>query len=535
MPKKKGTAKTIRREEKKMVRSVEKKLNHTAIRASATSKISLGRGFRRAQANIAHNSEYYVRSLFDPMSYPHVRIPEPLAVATSTGIATGWVTVPLYTGSGSGYAGGIVIAPSLQGCYARVAAEDLVGPPVVDKLVNPDQGVNWEVPSDHPQISTFAASNIKSYRVVSMGVQVLDVGAWNQKGVNFLVGTFPQEWFTNTRNTVAPFSNTATSPAAGSATTPITTFANSTHFQQLDSTTEAVEHLNMIYLPATLSPMSFHGAAQEMSGATWRDTTTTAALFDNVIMIYFYSNGTVLPTDSVQVRIHMNIEFIPQPSGNQIYEPRIVEGSRGATAAALGDVLDEVEKKGWTDELKAGIATYGPTVARVLMRAYAQRSNTGWGGTIDGPGGTKDLETKSSNVEGKWFYYPMYNLGGGHHLPLYFMDSDLGSPGNITFKRVEYQGTSVLMSATMAQKLGYPVGVESVPIARSWLSGTVAAGSTKHLNTAMPGPNYSPDPDEHAEPVPPGHDGQSHHGSHNPSTMPHSPTPGSGFVNIPRL
>ncbi len=531
MPKKKQNKK---REERKEVSTRSR-------RVQKPQSLTLGRSYHKAQTEIAHNAEYYVRSLFDAESFPHVRIPEAALTATSTGIAQAWVDVPIQTGTTSGFAGGIAIFPTLQGCYSTITAAVTVNE------------CKWSNPVDHPQTSTFAADNIKGYRVVSMGVTVLDVGAWSTKGMSFMVGQWPQEWAVdsaaaptdkkpfNISDQAVPYDGGGTTPNGND---PLTTFSQSAHFTQLDSTSMTTEHLKLMWLPATLASMTFHGSSLETSGATWRETTNTNHLFDNGLLFFAYSSAATAPSDTIKVKIHMNIEFIPQPSGVNIYEPVAVEGSRAAAAAAMGSVMDEVERGGYVDEVMQGIATHGPRIARILGRAALQYQRGGWTGALAGLaiGANNELkETKhwdNLHPGGKNGDFIQYvDHATGQHF--WYMREDLeGIQGTSkAFYRVRLNnGSSVLMSSGMLAYMGYkPLGgiADRIP-----LDALGAWSQTANASTV----NNFPQPDSSVEPPgtcssdgtcePPNPTGNS---GRKPGTMPHSPTPGSGFVNIPRL
>lgn len=251
--------------------------------------------FKKIERKAEHNAVNYVRSVEDPFMGKGIRIPDNSQIPSLTASLVSRVAFNTVAGSSFGWAAGCIVYPGIKNQCTCLSS-----------IVNPDNTAVWN-PRDNSQYSSMA-SVMAAYRVVSMGVRIVDAGAAMNRGLSMYCG------------------NMAIYAAPGGAT-PLQSFSNIKTLNLMDTATCANE-CKMWWSPLVggENPVFYSGSPQ-VTGSTWRNASyDSATLFDNCLVLYAYSNGatglgTATPSDTMTVELCINIEYIPLESYNYIGDP----------------------------------------------------------------------------------------------------------------------------------------------------------------------------------------------------------------------
>lgn len=248
------------------------------------------------------NAYAYVDTMVRP-SIPNVRIPDSNVIPSLTTQLVSRITVPTVTGSTSGFANGIVFYPGLYQGYTVLGAMTTV-----------DSGGTWSLMNNSQYTGFLTVANM--YRVVSMGVRVIDAGAMMERGFTMVCGNCPI------------FSG------PGGAT-PLTSFANIKTVRYMDSATCANE-CSMFWVPFASSEVPlFASGTASLTGSAWRNVAfASPQLYDNALALYSYSNAASAPSDTFTFELTINCEYVPNMAYNYIGTPTQVASSTGSIDAA---------------------------------------------------------------------------------------------------------------------------------------------------------------------------------------------------------
>lgn len=255
-----------------MIKEIKKKKRKRPKRRRMAGVVS-------ATNNCGHNSQCYVMCIFDPWGMQGVRIPQPLG--TGTAVTTLFTRqFPATTGAAGRWVGGFQMRPNLEKFAATVTASTAIN------------AVTWTLAS-HPK-TTSMSQNATSYRTVSAGFRLMDVGAMIERGMSLYVGRVP------------PLANTAIAPD----TDLIDFITSSPSFELIDLAKLKPDGSKVVWIPYTFgSTSSTSSAGIASNGTTFRGI--TADIIDSFPTIMFVSTRADTPSDEVAIETVMNIEFIP--------------------------------------------------------------------------------------------------------------------------------------------------------------------------------------------------------------------------------
>lgn len=270
----------------------------------------------RARSVVNMNSDYYVKSLFDPEGTPGVRIPDKGIEPTGAPQYSFKFPINAYYGADFGtWFGCIVMHPSVKNTIW-----------VVTGYSSGLADWTWTA-YDLPEYSEVVTRD-ELYRVVSGCMTVKDSGAEAKFGANFICDSLATNWASNTH--------------------PPLNYVNLLSYKDAKMTTSnniaSVNKTCQAWVP--LEARSLSGVTQ-ISGQDWRPPNTDY-VYDNCVVIGFWAKGDASngPSDNVTAKITLNIEDVPFDVYKSGRDLKTVVGDPGRVAETYEKVIMALSKKG---------------------------------------------------------------------------------------------------------------------------------------------------------------------------------------------
>jgi hypothetical protein len=316
------------------------------VARSAPARRGGGGQLRKIKLHEEKDAEMYVRSLFEPFVYRNVHRPEAIGLPSTTAFLQSNHTISMVTLSDGNFLGMMYIKPNLQQMTEVANAGTAVG------------NITGWTTGNSPYVTSLGTNGML-YRVVSMGVRVVNYGALLNRGMMMTVGMYPYPDMTNFEFSGDP------------AATAYSNLLNSDYCTVYDSANLPADGFEMSWLPITLDtalkvdPGDTHTA---VTAVAYRDPVAVHEVFDNAIAIAFYAPSTSSYSDLINVQVGMNIEWVPIPSQTAYHDLGYTPGSRDDISIQMSRVDQQLESKGSSvaDMVRTGVRTLGHELSSQL-------------------------------------------------------------------------------------------------------------------------------------------------------------------------
>ncbi len=248
------------------------------------------------RAEMDHNANCFVASIFDPFTYRGVRKPDLTMAPTAVYADNFKVNIPLRTNTDSTKSGGVQLRAMPKQQYQTLSVSASTA------------AFTWSSGFDSPNYS-YMNTTFSAIRAVSMGIRFVNYGAVADRSCIAAVGLFNQE----------------------TTNTDLTTILNAPTTRLLDITSGTN---NFVWLPVNTV---MHDGSQNLALLSeWHDpslTTPELALIEQkIVLLYWTLSTTATPSDSIECEIIVNYEGIPLQAYKRNHDMKAAVGGQESTA-----------------------------------------------------------------------------------------------------------------------------------------------------------------------------------------------------------